>query len=195
MDPARPVGITLGQFTLAFVSFAAVLVWALLQPELGPALDLGRTKLTIWATTFLLTPALVLYLFCSADQRVANLAHLFWLFAWLAFLVHAYLAVFVIFDGVADTFQKMGIPISTVNFSLIGIWTFDVLVLWTLGRPPTWLWKAQLGTRLFAFLIFAITLVALRGGTVRMLGFAFVTIVVAALVLRAWSHVRGTETQ
>lgn len=195
MDPERPVGITLGQFTLAFMSFAAVLVWALLQPELGPALDFGRTKLTIWATTFLLAPALVLYLFRSADQRVANLAHLFWLFAWLAFLVHAYWAVFVIFDGVADTFQKMGIPISSVNFFLVGMWTLDVLLLWTLRRPPGWLWKAQLGTRVFALLVFAITLVALRGGPVRMLGIAFVATVVAALLLRAWSHVRGAQTQ
>ncbi|UWU83188.1 hypothetical protein N2605_27100 [Bradyrhizobium yuanmingense] len=195
MDPERPVDITFGQLTLAFVSFAAVIVWALLQPEFGPALDLGRTKLTIWATTFLLTPALVLYLFRSADQRVANLAHLFWLFAWLAFVVHAYWAVFIIFDGVADTFRKMGIPISSVNFLLVGVWTLDVLLLWTLRRPRSWLWKAQLGTRVFAFLTFAVTLVALRGGTVRMLGLAFATIVIAALLLRAWSHVRDDRTQ
>ncbi|HET9538948.1 MAG TPA: hypothetical protein VFP43_26970 [Mesorhizobium sp.] len=134
-----------------------------MRPELGPALDLGRTKLTIWATTFLLAPALALYLFRSADRRIANLAHLFWLFAWPAFLVHACWAVFVIFDGVADTFRKIGIPISSVNFFLVGIWTLDVLLLWTLRRPPGWLWKAQLGTRVFAFLVFAIT----RGATRR----------------------------
>ena len=97
---------------------------------------------------------------------MANLAHLFWLFAWLAFLVHAYWAVFIIFDGVADTFRQRGTFIAGVNFFLVGLWTLDVLLLWTLRRPPDWLRKMQLATRTFAFVVFAITLVALRGGAV-----------------------------
>lgn len=194
MHPDRPVAITLAQFTIAFACFSAVVVWALLQPELGGALDLGRTKLTIWATTFLLMPALVLYLFRTVDQRIANLSFLFWTFAGLAFLLHAYWAVFIIFDGVADTFRQMGSLVASVNFLLVGLWTLDIILLWTLRRPPGWLSKAQLITRIFAFLVFAITLVVLRGGQVRTLGVVFIAVVLLALLVRAWSHVRVAPT-
>src|SRR4051812_5813759 len=115
-NPERPEDVTLPQFTAVFAPAAAVLVWALIWPELGAALDLGRTRLTIWATTFLLGPALALYLFRSAGRRVANLAHLSWTFAWAVFLVHAWWATFIIFDGPADTFAKMGSLIAGVNF-------------------------------------------------------------------------------
>ena len=51
MDLNRPVGVTLGQFTAAFAPFALLVAWSMLQPELGQALELDRTRLTIWATT------------------------------------------------------------------------------------------------------------------------------------------------
>jgi hypothetical protein len=186
MKPVPPYGITLGQFTAAFVPFGVLAVGALLWPELTQALDLNRTKASIWTTAILLIPALVLYPFRTVSQRVANLSHLYWTFAYFMFLIHAYWAVFVIFDGIADTFKQMGRLIAGVNFLLVIWWGLDVLLLWIVRGTLRHTAKFQLSTRVFTFLVFAITLVALRGGSVRILGIVFVACVVLALLVRLW---------
>ena len=191
MKASPPADITLPQFTAAFVAFGALAVLALLWPELTQALDLNRTKATIWATTLLLIPALVLYPFHTLSARIANLAHLFWTFAYLMFLLHAYWAVFVIFDGVADTFRQMGPLIASVNFLLLVWWGLDVLLLWTARSQTPRAARFQWATRAFTFLVFAITLIALRGGSVRALGIVFVALVVIALAVRLWARDRS----
>ena len=50
--------------------------------------------------------------------------------------------------------------------------------------------RFQWATRVFTFLVFAITLIALRGGSVRVLGIVFVAAVVLALVVRLWARDR-----
>ncbi len=65
---------------------------------------------------------------------------------------------------------------------------------WVSPDTSRWWWKAQLATRVFTFLVFAITLVALRGGAVRTLGVVFIGTVVAALLIRGWAHVRAART-
>jgi hypothetical protein len=191
MKASPPADITLPQFTAAFVAFGVLAVLALLWPELTQALDLNRTKATIWATTLLLIPALVLYPFHTLSARIANLAHLFWTFAYLMFLLHAYWAVFVIFDGVADTFRQMGPLIASVNFLLLVWWGLDVLLLWTARSQTPRAARFQWATRVFTFLVFAITLIALRGGSVRALGIVFAALVVVALAVRLWARDRS----
>jgi hypothetical protein len=191
MKASPPADITLPQFTAAFVAFGLLAVLALLWPELTQALDLNRTKATIWATTLLLIPALVLYPFHTLSARIANLAHLFWTFAYLMFLLHAYWAVFVIFDGVADTFRQMGPLIASVNFLLLVWWGLDVLLLWTARSQTPRAARFQWATRVFTFLVFAITLIALRGGSVRALGIVFAALVVVALAVRLWARDRS----
>jgi hypothetical protein len=191
MKASPPADITLPQFTAAFVAFGVLAVLALLWPELTQALDLNRTKATIWATTLLLIPALVLYPFHTLSARIANLAHLFWTFAYLMFLLHAYWAVFVIFDGVADTFRQMGPLIASVNFLLLIWWGLDVLLLWTARSQTPRAARFQWATRVFTFLVFAITLIALRGGSVRALGIVFAALVVVALAVRLWARDRS----
>ena len=191
MKASPPADITLPQFTAGFVAFGLLAVLALLWPELTQALDLNRTKATIWATTLLLIPALVLYPFHTLSARIANLAHLFWTFAYLMFLLHAYWAVFVIFDGVADTFRQMGPLIASVNFLLLAWWGLDVLLLWTARSQTPRAARFQWATRVFTFLVFAITLIALRGGSVRALGIVFAALVVVALAVRLWARDRS----
>jgi hypothetical protein len=191
MKASPPADITLPQFTAAFVAFGVLAVLALLWPELTQALDLNRTKATIWATTLLLIPALVLYPFHTLSARIANLAHLFWTFAYLMFLLHAYWAVFVIFDGVADTFRQMGPLIASVNFLLLIWWGLDVLLLWAARSQTPRAARFQWATRVFTFLVFAITLIALRGGSVRALGIVFAALVVVALAVRLWARDRS----
>jgi hypothetical protein len=190
MKPVLPCGVSLAQFTAAFVPFGILAVVALMWPETTQALDLNRTKASIWTTTLLLMPALALYPFQTLSQRVAHLAHLYWTFAYLMFLIHAYWAVFVIFDGVADTFRQMGPLIASVNFLLVIWWGLDVLLLWLAREPSPRLARFLRSTRIFAFLVFAITLVALRGGTVRTLGIVFIAITALALLVRLWARDR-----
>lgn len=190
MPYASPARISLGQFTTVFVPFGLLFAWALLTPELEGDLDLGRTKLTIWATTLLLLPALVLQLFRSVDRAVANLADLFWTAALLMFLVHAWWAIYIIFDGVADTFAQQGAVIAGGNFLLLVLWVVDVLWLWLAphsGPRPVF----HVVVQVIAFLIFAFTLVVLRGGAVQMLGFVFVGALVLAGIVRLGTHVRA----
>lgn len=48
-----------------------------------------------------------------------------------------------------------------------------MLLLWLMTRARTWVEITHLAIRLFAFLVFALTLLVLRGGSARMLGIAF----------------------
>ena len=182
MTHASARAIALSQITLVNVSAGLLIIWCMIAPELGGDLELGRTKLTIWATTFLLLPALGFWLFRTSSQGVANLAYLFWTGAWVLFALHAYWAVFIIFDGVADTFVQQGTVIAGGNFLLLGLWTLDVLMIWLLPARMQSFWVQSI-VRLIAFLIFAGTLVVLRGGAIQVLGFVFTgTLVIAALV-------------
>jgi len=194
MKPSAPTGITLLQFSAAFVPFGVLLTAALLWPETTQALDLDRTKATIWAASILLIPAFMLYPFENLSIRVSNLAHLYWSFAYLIFLVHAGWAVFIIFHGVADTFKQMGPLIAGMNFLLVIWWGIEVLLLWTVRHLTHGFAVFQLATRIFVFLVFALTLLVLRGsGPVLILGIVFVAATLAALAIRFWAGDRRDE--
>jgi len=185
MRATPPNDITLPQFSAAFIPFGLLAIAALLYPEMlqNVALDLGRTKATILVTSVMLIPALVLYPFREVSQRVANSAHLYWSFAYLLFLLHAYWAVFVIFSGVANTFKQMGTVIASVNFLLLFWWGFEAILLWTARSTSPAAARFQIATRVFTFLVFAITLVFLRGGSVRTLGIIFIAAAVLAQIV------------
>jgi len=183
MTNQHPRDITLAEFSAAFIIFGVALVVALIWPETTGALNLNRTKATIWAASIVLNVALVLYPFRSVSPALRNLSGLFWTFAALIFLVHAWFAVFIIFDGVIDTFRQMGTKIASVNFLLTIIWSLDVVLLWTVRDPRRWLEIMHTVVRLFAFIVFAATLIVLRGGPARTLGIVFAGTIVAAVVI------------
>jgi hypothetical protein len=188
MRPSIPSGVTLGQFTAAFVPFGLLLSAALLWPESTQSLDLYRTKATILAASALLIPAFALYPFAVMSARVANLAHLYWTFAYLTFLVHADWAVFIVFHGVADTFKEMGTLIAGVNFLLLIWWGIEVLLLWTVRHVSHGFAVFQWATRVFVFLVFALTLIFLRGTPpARLLGIVLVVATLAAWFVRHWA--------
>jgi hypothetical protein len=194
MKTSPPSGINLVEFSAAFIPFGLLLGFALLWPELTQALDLGRTKATIWVTSILLIPALAIYPFAGMSIKMSNLAHLYWTFAYLSFLVHAGWAVFIVFHGVADTFQQMGTLIAGMNFLLLFWWGFDVLLVWIAGHPQHSVALLHVATRIFVFLVFALTLLVLRASApVRILGVVFVATTIAALAVRLWTGVRFDE--
>lgn len=190
MRATPPADISLPQFTAAFVPFGALALFALLSPETSPDLDLGRTKATILVTSVMLIPVFVLFPFRTVSTRVANLAHLYWTFAYLLFLLHAYWAVFVIFHGIADTFKQMGTLIAGVNFLLVLWWGLDAVLLWTMRSTSAAAARFQNATRVFTFLVFAITLIVLRGGPARTLGIVLAAAAVLAQVVRLFVRER-----
>jgi hypothetical protein len=191
MRPSVPSGISLTQFTTAFVSFGILLSAALIWPENTEALDLGRTKATILAASTLLIPAFALYPFVGLSPRVANLARLFWTFAYLTFLVHAWWAVFIIFHGIADTFKEMGTMIAGMNFLLIIWWGIEVVLLWTVRHSAHRFGAFQVATRIYVFLVFALTLLVLRAtAPARALGVALVIATLAAMAIGYWASER-----
>jgi hypothetical protein len=188
MRPSLPSGLTLNQFTVAFVPFGLLLSASLLWPETTQSLDLDRTRATIWAASALLIPAFALYPFAAVSARVANLAHLLWTFAYLTFFVHAWWAVFIIFHGIADTFKEMGALIAGANFLLVIWWGIEVLLLWTVRFAAHGFAVFQLATRIFVFLVFALTLLVLRAtGPAKALGIALVAVTIGALAIRLWA--------
>jgi len=190
MKAVPPDDVTLGQFSAAFLPWGVLVVVALMWPETTQSLDLNRTKATIWATTVLLIPALMLFPYRSASKRVANLAHLYWTFAYLMFLLHAWWAIFVIFHGIRDTFVQMGTLIASANFLLLVWWGLDVLLLWIVRGTTPRTERFQWATRIFTFLVFALTLAVLRGGSERWLGYALIALVAAAVLVRLWARDR-----
>lgn len=162
MMPNRSPGISLTQFTNAYVPFALLIVLALLLPETTQNLDRYRTIFTIWATILLLTPALCLYLFSDVSDSTYNYWHLFWTFSYLAFLFHFVWAVFVIFKGVQATFIGQGNWIAGTNFLLTLWWGTDVMLSWLITPCPLWVRWERAGAHLFVFLVFSITTLVLR---------------------------------
>jgi hypothetical protein len=183
MATSSPRGITLGQFTTVFVPTGLLLVFALITPELGGDLNVGRTRLTMWPAILLLMPALGLYLFWDRSQTVANLAHLFWTAALAAFVVHVYWGGFVFYHGIADVFHNQGPALAGVNFTLLGLWVLDAMVLWFAPehRYGTILHN---GVRIFAFVFFTLDLLIGRSGAAHALGFFFVGVLLAAGLVR-----------
>jgi hypothetical protein len=167
-----------------------LLVAALIWPEMTDALNLNRTIATIWATTILLGIALVIYPFRQVSRGTNNLASLYWTSAWILFLAHAYWAIFVIFNGVLDTWKQMGPRIAGINFFLTIWWSLDVLLVWVIAHEPRWLTWAHIAARAFALIVFAATLLILRGGSARYLGMVFAGTVLLALMIRVFASVR-----
>ncbi len=184
MTTDSPHHISLSQFTTMFVPAGLLLSWALLQPELGTGdLETDRTRLTMWAVTLLLMPALVLYPFRGVSQAVANLSHLFWTAALVVFLIHTYWGAFIFYDGLADTFRGQGVPLASANFTLLTIWTIDTILLWFASehRVGTMFHSA---VRVLVFFLFALDFMVGRSGGAHVLGWAFVIVVVLAGLVR-----------
>ena len=185
-----PHTITLGQFTTVFVSAGLMLAWVLLWPEMGGDLELGRTKLTMWAAILLLILALGLYLFRSEGQAITNLSHLFWTAAFVVFLIHSYRGTFIFYDGLAETFRNQGTLLASANFALLGIWGLDTAVLWLMpdNRRVS---NLHTSVRILVFLLLGLDLIVGRTGAPHLLGFAFVgVLVVTGLVRLGITYIR-----
>lgn len=122
-------------------------------PDLTEAqrLDLHRTFFTAWATILLLIPAL-----CSFPSRRASGYWLaFWTASFIAFAVHLYWAVFVIFQGdwsrIMNTTRVSAPILDTV---LAVWWALDVLLAWAIPRENRFIAIERWVVSILAFVLF-----------------------------------------
>lgn len=94
-------------------------------------LDLHRTFFTAWAALILVTPALCTFLFRRTSKSSAGYWLAFWTVSLVAFLIHFYWAVVVIFENdwhrIFNTTRVSAAPPDTV-FTVW--WVIDVLLAW-----------------------------------------------------------------
>lgn len=205
--------IFLREWTLAFVPFGLLLSLALLLPELltpggipnfhfldeplgldDPAardvppgtlcITLYRAILCIWLSVLLLIPAVSLYVARGNSAALQHYALLFWTCSWLAYLAHFWFTAFVIFGGVAGTFEHMRPAIAGTNFALTAWWTFDVIIAWCVSQQHLWVRVERAGAHVFVFGVYVVTTLFLRPTFVRYLGIALVACTLLALLVR-----------
>jgi hypothetical protein len=182
-----------GDFSVVYVLWGLLMVVALIAPEQSPNLELYRTFYTIRVAAALMIPALCLFLFREWSRAAYAYWLLFWVFSYLAYLVHFYWSVWVIFGGIGGTFRGQGVAIASVNFALTVWWGFDVVLALFVGSERKWI-KIQRGLiHLLVAVIFIVTLLYLRGDNpmVRAIGYAmFFTIAISGVV---WLIVRERD--
>lgn len=149
-------------------------------------LDLHRTFFTIWAALLLVTPALCLFPFRRRSELAARYWLAFWTVALVAFCVHFYWAVVVIFGNdwkrIMST-PRVSAPVLDTVFALW--WCADVAIAWLIRSEATWVRVERTLVHVLAFVLFFMG--AAREGELlasRFLGWTMAGLVAAALA--AW---------
>src|SRR5262249_25352944 len=93
-------------------------------------------------------------------------------------------AAFVIFGGVAGTFEHMRQPIAATNFFLTGWWTLGVLVAWLAAPEKIWVRVGRAAAHAFVFLVFVVTELFRRPTAVHSVGVALLVRVAVCLLIR-----------
>jgi hypothetical protein len=117
--------------------------------------DLHRTFFTIWVSLVLVMPALALVFFRRRSALAGEYWLAFWTAALLAFAVHFYWAVVVIFGNdwsrILNT-ARVSAPRLDTLFAVW--WVLDVLIAWTLRCESAWVRAQRAGVHLLAFVLF-----------------------------------------
>lgn len=156
-------------------------------------LDLHRTFFTAWAALLLAIPALCFFPFRRSSSTLGGYWLVFWTVSLLAFVVHLYWAIFVIFDGdwsrITSSTRVSAARIDTV-FAIW--WAVDVLLAWLL-RSENRLVTAQRAIVHLAALVLFVAGSALEGEIrlSKLLGFAMAGAVAVSLIIWVTRRLRG----
>jgi hypothetical protein len=183
MTTESPHNITLRQFTAVFLPTGLLLAWAMIAPELGGDLEVGRSRYTMWVVVLLVLASMVLYLFRNESQRIANLSYLLWTGGLLVFLVHAYWGYFYYYESIALAYRGQGPAIFFANLTVPIVWIIDTVLLW-FARESRAGTLFHITVRVLFFAFFALDMIFGRVGAPKILGFVFVGIIAAAWLLR-----------
>ena len=176
--------ITLPDFTLSFVPFALLLSAALLAAETTMDLGFYRTVYTIWATTALVTPALCAFMLPGDSQSKQSIWILFWTFAFIAYLVHVYYAIFYVYHGsLHEILAGQGRFAALNNLIFTGWWAFDLGLAWFYSGNARWVWNQRVAAHVYIGLTFFVSTVILKRGFINVIG---ITMTVAIFICLAY---------
>jgi hypothetical protein len=154
-----------------------------------------RVIFSIWATIFLLTPALCFHIF-SRSTAANTYWRAFWTAAYLAFLVHIYWAVsrvcggdvHVVFNSKVATaaFPECLIEHPRPDFLLAAWWGLDVVLAWLITDNIKWLRAERGAVHMLAFAMFfgAFVLATKAGIVAHLLGILMAILVLGCVLIR-----------
>ena len=184
--------ITLPVFTLSFVPFALLLSAALLAAETTMDLGFYRTVYTIWATTALVTPAFCAFMLPGDSQSKQSVWILFWTFAFIAYLVHVYYAIFYVYHGsLREILAGQGRFAALNNLIFTVWWAFDLLLAWFYSGPARWVWNQRVAAHVYIGLTFFVSTVILKRGFINIIG---ITMTIAIFICLAYRSDYGKRT-
>jgi hypothetical protein len=192
---------TLAQITHTFVPFALLLTAAMMAPEAPQILDNHRAVYTIdaltyyriiysiWLTIGFMIPALGLYFWPGESERKRNYWLLCWTFGYLAYLVHFYFTVGVVFHGsLREVYAKQGPIIATSNMLDTVWWGFDLLLAWFVASQAKWIRVQRTLAHLYIPATFFVSAVVIKHGFVRMLGIVMTLTLLVSIAVRLIRH-------
>jgi len=178
--------ITLPEFTLSFVLFALLLSAALLAPESTMDLGFYRTVYTIWATTALVTPALCTLMLPGDSQSKHSIWILSWTFAFIAYSVHVYYAIFYVYHGsLHEILAGQGRFAALNNLIFTAWWLFDILLAWFYYGNARWVWNQRVAAHVYIGLTFFVSTVILKRGFINVIGIIMVLAILVCLAYRS----------
>jgi hypothetical protein len=126
-------------------------------PDMLPEqrLDLHRTFFTIWVALVLVIPALSFFPLRAQSALAARQWQVYWTVALVAFLVHFYWAVVVVYGfdwGRMLNSSRVSAPILDTVFALW--WVADVVLLWKRREPTRWVEVQRVLVHVLAFILF-----------------------------------------
>jgi hypothetical protein len=154
-----------------------------------------RVIFSIWATIFLLTPALCFHIF-SHSTAANTYWRALWTAAYLAFLAHIWWAAqgvcggdsHVVFHSQVATpaFPECLIEHPRPDFFLAAWWGFDVILAWLITDNIKWLRAERGAVHMLAFTMFfgAFVLAAKAGIVAHLLGILMAILVLGSAVIR-----------
>lgn len=202
--PASRRHITLGQFACTFVPFAFLLAAAMMIPEAPQIIEHHRAVYTIealvyyraiysiWLTIAFMIPALVLYFLPGDSTKKTNYWLLCWTFGFLAFVVHFYYTVGVIFHwSLREVYAAQGAMIATSNFLDMAWWAFDLFLAWFVSSKAKWIRVQRTLAHLYIPATFFVSAVVIKHGTVRVLGIIMTLSLLIGIAIRLFRRKRG----
>ncbi|HKU75232.1 MAG TPA: hypothetical protein VJR02_15075 [Pyrinomonadaceae bacterium] len=148
-------------------------------------LDLHRTFFTAWAAIILVTPALCTFLFRRSSRSAAGYWLAFWTVSFIAFLIHFYWAVAVIFSSDwCRIFNTTRVSAALPDLIFTFWWGLDVVRAWFVQSEERFIRIERALVHLFAFVLFFAGS-ALEGEIwwSKALGFAMATAVLIAFLI------------
>jgi hypothetical protein len=177
--------VSLTEFTNIFVPFGILTFLALMAAELTQNLILFRAVYSIWVTMIFLVPAVCLYVLPGKSEAKHNYWLLLWTFGFLAYLVHFYYTVFVIFNGsIPVIYAEQGVVVATSNFLVTLWWGLDVLLGWFVDLPNKIITLQRAAAHIYIPATFFVSAVLIKTGFVRALGIVMTVAILLCLAIR-----------